>query len=33
MGIKISAARDYQEQEKEKEKSKMEFEKAIPNEP
>jgi hypothetical protein len=33
MGIKISAARAYQEQEKAKEKPKMGFEKVIPNEP
>jgi hypothetical protein len=33
MGIKISAARAYQEQEKTKEKSKMEIVKVIPNGP
>jgi hypothetical protein len=33
MGIKISAARAYQEQKKAKEKSKMEIEKVIPNGP
>jgi hypothetical protein len=33
MGIRISAARAYQEQEKAKEKSKMEIEKVIPNGP